>query len=84
MVIYVELVLIITIPLVLLLVYVVVFKVPTFNSSIPEKEIIDEAEILIIDGKHNPAIILLEDYLKKYPNHPKANDLLKNAKNLRT
>ena len=53
---------------------------PKHRSTVPEKALIAQAEILIINGDNAKAITLLESYLERYPNQEKALYLLDGVK----
>ena len=71
---------IVIISLILIFAYVAIVLVPKHRSTVPEKEVIAEAEILIINGDNAKAITILESYLERYPNHEKTLYLLDGAK----
>lgn len=68
--------------LVFTIAYIAIVLVPKHKSTLPEKDVITEAEILIISGDNAKAISILESYLERYPNHEKAKYLLDAAKNI--
>lgn len=71
---------IVTISLIIIFAYVAIVLVPKHKSTVPEKEVIAEAELLIINGDNTKAISILESYLERYPNHEKALYLLDGVK----